>query len=214
MNFSSVDNLSFELKSVLSGICEHLHRFINTKEKSGEAWESCFAIVFLIRAATSRFVINKDFSLLDGASSRAYTVSFNEYIRDFSTYTTFEQLKSNVTRPERGKYPFIAIYSPGHSNFETYDLLAAVYEHENDEAKWYGYQLKEGRNLPQRGPIEGVRSFVIRGVSAQAHSCCRDWNVVSASAIREFLGLSGNEWGPWRWNEPSGVKVHQKEEET
>jgi hypothetical protein len=198
--FGGTGKLSSNLRNLLAAIDTHFEVFKAAKEESGNAWESLFVITFIIRAVTNQFKVNHDFSIIDVADhAKYYTVSFNRC--GAKRYTMFEEYKQNVTPPESAEYPHIAIYYPSHSKFMTYDLLAAVYEQENGDVKWHGYQLKEGRHVTKSHPVDGVRSIAICGVSAKASTNVGGWEVLAEACIDELFGVSGKEWTPRRWRE-------------
>lgn len=64
----------------------------------------------------------------------------------------------------------------------------------------YGYQLKEGKQLPMKeAHVVFTKSFVIRGVAAKNALVIRNWHSPSVEEIDTFFGESGSQWTPAAW---------------
>lgn len=109
-----------------------------------------------------------------------------------------KQLIEGLTLPS--SYPHVAVFYPPHARFETYDLLVVVYQRA-DARQVYGYQLKEGRDIPKKEAANNLcqYSYVIRGFAAEREKLLRSWEVASDEDIDQFLGVTGACLAPKRW---------------
>jgi hypothetical protein len=190
----------FEL---LGEINRQFNSFMDAKTGSGDGWEALFVSTLLIRCLSGEFD-EKVFQCPRGWDMKNSTVSYNSLFDtnkvNFDT-TLLSEFVNSITPPPN--FPHIAVYYPTHSQFELYDIIVVLYE-TKDKSCRYGYQLNEGRNLPQKAGVELFsKSYVIRGEAAQAQSTTRKWITSSADDIRSFFGESGKNWTPSRWKELS-----------
>ena len=116
---------------------------------------------------------------------------------EFTHITRMEQMIEGLIPPP--SYPHVAVFYPPHSRFENYDLLVVAYLRA-DARKIYGYQLKEGRTIPQNDASSPCQqSFVIRGYSSQQETLLGGWKVASDEDVDQFIGVTGACLAPKQW---------------
>lgn len=94
------------------------------------------------------------------------------------------------------------MHTPSHGLFEMYDILVAVYRVKDDGPQLIGLQLKQGKEIPSKGPREGIVSYLIRGKAALKRGVNNGWISPSQDETESFLGgISGENWLPKRWPE-------------
>ena len=82
-----------------------------------------------------------------------YSLSYNRFwepqngILAFPDITTLDQLIGGLVDPIA--YPHVAVYYPPHARFEAYDLIVVLHQ-ALGKRRIYGYQLKEGREIPKK----------------------------------------------------------------
>jgi hypothetical protein len=176
-----------------------------SKEKSDEAWEALFVVVLLIRCLSGLV----DSTLLPLPGMSVASVSYN-YLMDSSK--TFWPDVKNVNdllnmipkKLENDKSPHIAIYYPPHAQFEMYDVFVVPFNASGERGQIIGYQLKEGKGKPNKGPATAVDvSFVIRGDTNDGSSAGKGWRIASEEEINEFFGENAMLWTPKHWKEYS-----------
>ena len=80
-------------------------------------------------------------------------------------------------------------------------MIVAVWQNASCK-ELYGYQLKEGKELPKKeAHVAFMKSFVIRGVAAMKASKIRNWHLASVEEIDAFFGESGSQWTPEAWKQ-------------
>lgn len=109
-----------------------------------------------------------------------------------------DDLVSGMVKPSH--YPHIAVYYPPHARFACYDVIVAIYE-TAEVRTVHGYQLKEGREIPDDPGTFCAKSVLIRGVAAQRQRSLRRWIMASDSDIDSFLGVTGASLAPKVWRE-------------
>jgi hypothetical protein len=183
---------------IVRGIVEQLWLFAHAKEGSGDAWEHLFVAVLLIRAATWQF----DNAMLELYGFVKCSVSFNEpfgQTKSFEMYRTVDKFVGSIRAPET--FPHVAVYLPTNASFEEVDVIVATWDKARSR-RLYGYQLKEGKQLPSKpSNTTFLQSWVIRGEAAQESQQIRNWRVASTDEISAFFGTSGMFWTPQAWKE-------------
>ena len=207
------DKLSDFETNVLNWAAKHLNVLEESQIGSGVAWERLFVAVLLMRCFVGRF----DGTILPELELKNPSVSYNDYFEsDFSL--TKEPIEFLAAINEPGNYPHVAVYYPKNAGFKLYDAFVAFWPSKG-KRETYGYQLKEGKALPDeaalsREQVEKIlddkslvdkvfvdKSFVIRGEPAQKQGETNGWITLSESEINNFFGPSGEEWTPKKWKE-------------
>jgi hypothetical protein len=177
--------IPFHMTEMLSRFSEHVtygtalkeivvlfDEFMHAKEKSGNAWESLFIIVLLIRCLSRQFTT----SLLPVQDERlaSSSVSVNEYFlsktKTFGQINDLDEFVSCFTTPP--DLPHIVIYHPTHAQFETVDVIVAVHYTASDR-ELYAYQLKEGKTYPSKSFADANHSAVIKHIFLAAWCECQ-----------------------------------------
>jgi hypothetical protein len=156
-------------------------------------------IVVMIRLATGHFHRLFDVSdHLSGVCVRYLSiVCVSRAVSAFPDITTMKELTDGLVEPK--VFPHVAVYYPRHASFEMYDLIVILYEAPGKMVT-RGYQLKEGRRIPEKGASDLCEhSFVIREFAAQSETMLRGWHVASDDEIESFLGVSGSSLAPKQW---------------
>jgi len=94
--------------------------------------------------------------------------------------------------------PHVVVYYPRHARFQYYDVIVAFYD-ERGTRRLVGYQLKEGREIPDSPGVLCNKSVLIRGLPAQRGKKLRNWIVASEVQIGSFLGKTGSVLVPKEW---------------
>jgi hypothetical protein len=190
------------LREVLRIVVEMLRGFETGKTGDGDSWEALFVVATMARLATGHF--HRLLQLEPGLFSNC-ELSYNRMWKateenlDFPSIRTLEQLMKGLTEP--ASYPHVAVFYPPHSQFEVYDLVIVAHE-AVDVKHVYGYQLREGRKIPQTTPSDVCQhSFVIRGCAAQKERLLRKWHVASDEEVDQFLGVTGASLAPKQWRQ-------------
>ncbi|KAI3660472.1 hypothetical protein MP638_004301 [Amoeboaphelidium occidentale] len=181
--------------------------WLDVTNKSREAWEALFVVVLLIRCLSGK--VNSALLPLHGINDAS--VSYN-YLMDSSKtswldVTNVNDLLSMIPkRLENDKCPHIAVYYPPHSKFELYDVFVVPFNASGERGRIIGYQLKEGKKKPDKGPSKLVDvSIVIRGDTIDGSSTRKGWRIASEEEINEFFGENARLWTPKHWIEYSKV---------
>ena len=174
--------------------------FFYPKEYSGDAWESLFMIVLLIRCSTGMFdkTLMPYFEHYDTQPTLSLNKLFNEGF-SLGECKTVPDLLKGIRQPDH--FPHIAIYHPEYSQFKAVDVIVIVYKSATYRREYY-YQLKESDNIPATPENMNTYSpfYVVRGKAAQKDTYqLRGWTVVSESDIEAFFGESGKHWTPNEW---------------
>ena len=118
----------------------------------------------------------------------------------YSDIKNLKELRNYLNKPPAERR--ICLYFPKRSNFEMFDSIVIAYPGGGKPGKIYGYQLKEGAQIPSTGADVTVeRAFVFRGDPAKNPKELREWYLVSAKENDEFMGESAKMWTPERWKE-------------
>ena len=139
------------IREVVQILRDLFHGFETGKVSGGDSWEALFVISAIARVATNHFCSLLPLDTVVFANCRVSYNCFWEQTHDgasFLNITTIEQLIEGLTRPP--SYPHVAVFYPPHARFETYDLVVVAYQ-QADVRQVYGYQLKEGRVIPEEG---------------------------------------------------------------
>jgi hypothetical protein len=106
-----------------------------------------------------------------------------------------------MKKPQR--YPHVSVYHPRNARFNEFDIIIVVYKIPG-HADFYGYQLKEGIEIPME--IESLgklfkskKNILVRGKPAQSEGLLRNWTLPSEEQNASFLGASGRHWTPSAW---------------
>ncbi len=194
-------NMSEHVRGVVALIRKLLSDFEQGKTGGGDSWEALFVVALLIR-----IVCRQEDELLCFSTSvlAKCTMSYNELwepIADgkevlFENVESLEDFEMRTTVPKT--FPHVAVYYPRHARFPVYDVIMAVYD-EHKSRRLVGYQLKEGKKIPEkRGNLCEV-SVLIRGAPARKKNELRNWKIASESQIDSFLGESGKTLAPKEW---------------
>ena len=219
--FSDAPSLSPFVKNILTIIVSEFERFRDAKDSSGDAWESLFLIVILIRSVVRKF--DEDILHLDPQAFEGCSVSFNKPFKvsgaDLNAIKKPSDYISHFDVPSH--FPHIAIYRPNNAQFNEVDLIVVCWV--NQEKKLtYGYQLKEGSEDPEKKkkkkkkPISFKfdKCWWIRGIPAQETSeSPSGWQVAGEKTLREFFGKSGCHWTPKAWKKLKDEEKKLKDEE-
>ena len=196
--------LSEPVKAILLNIVNQLTGFKEAKCLSGDAWERLFVAVLLIRSLSRQ--VDESILPLGGDYSNC-SVSFNAPFdlmgKTYEAFTEAAEFAKGIVAPEH--FPHIAVYFPPNAQFKDVDVIVACWKDARSPTL-YGYQLKEGKQLPDRAaPSVLAKTFVIRGKAAgspRASSATRaGWTIPSATEIDAFFGVSGLHWTPAKWAE-------------
>jgi hypothetical protein len=200
--FASLGSLPNQ-RVVLRQIVYLFERFCTAKGQSGDAWEALFVVVLLIRALAGLFYdsIFPLQPLAFSGCSVSFQEPFNIRNKSFESYCTVDDFVDSILPPSN--YPHVAVYFPTHASFEEVDVIVAAWPRASSR-ELYGYQLKEGKNLPKKkANVTFVKSWVIRGVATKKASEIRNWHTASVDDIDAFFGESGAQWTPTAWDQLS-----------
>ncbi len=189
------------LRAVVTALNEMFDGFETGKTSGGDSWEALFAIAMVIRLVTKSF-----HDLLELGEvmtpNAVYGLSYNRFWEQqghlaFPDVTTLSDLIEGLVEPVA--YPHVAVYYPPHARFEAYDLIVVLHQ-ALGKRLIYGYQLKEGREIPKKMSSDACQhSYVIRGFAAQQETLLRGWHVASDEEIESFLGVTGSCLAPKQW---------------
>ena len=86
----------------------------------------------------------------------------------------------------------VSIYFPGHSKFETYDVIVAFWERGGGNRVLYGYQLKEEQNTGKTFVYDQIfiYSHLIWGIAPAQSDSIRLFVSCSEAQVDNFFGLS------------------------
>ncbi len=188
------------LREVVITIQDMFHGFETGKTSGGDSWEALFAIAVMIRLATGSFhrLLNLS-AALPAVFGLSYNLLWKQQEDDvaFPDITTLDQLMRGLTKPLA--YPHVAVYYPPHARFQIYDLIVVVHQ-AADARTVFGYQLKEGREIPAKMASDVCEcSYVVRGCAAEQKNLLRGWVVASDGEMDEFLGVTGSVLAPKQW---------------
>lgn len=193
--------LSFALQLCVGTIIDLLQGFETGKTGSGDSWEGVWGVALIIRVLT-----HQQHPLLPIQALRHCTVSYNQHWRQPETSPPFPDVQqvsdfvAGLQAPP--EFPHVAIYYPPHASFATYDLIVAFWDNDRNR-HLYGYQLKEGREIPSSHGAEAFeQSYAIRGTAAKRGNAVRGWIVASDDGVDSFLGDSGKHLAPKHWRHP------------
>lgn len=192
--------LSQSMRLGLGHVVKHLEQFRDSKEASGDGWEALFVATLLIRALSGKFDTTC-FKLSDAFLVSNCSVSFDMLLKRNNSHLikSVDEFVGQIKEPD--SYPHIGIFYPRHASFEEVDVIVAAWREKGDQVL-YGYQLKEGKALPENEPNTLFDScWVIRGDPPRNGKEVRRWVPFNASDVKEFFGYSGAQWTPTRWRE-------------
>jgi hypothetical protein len=138
---------------------------------------------------------------LDSAFNQA-TVSYNGFFSgDITTVIDVDEFLEQICFPTT--YPHISIYYPLNALFQVYDAIVVAHK-TNDNRDIFGFQLKEGKALPESEPAKAFgKSYVIRGKAHARNSkpsaSFSQWIIPTEPEIKQFYGVSGEKWVPREW---------------
>eukprot|EP00978_Attheya_sp_CCMP212_P004036 scaffold8672_cov50-Attheya_sp.AAC.2 len=184
------------------------------KEGSGDGWESLFVLVLWLRFAAGK---TDDVDCIPSVVTQPEHVSRTLlYNYPFPMMSSIAKVK-NVNELDAaldeilngyewdGGFPKVSIYYPKLANFAEYDVFVCVWKQDDGVVtkELYGYQLKEGKEIP--GQIATLpHSYLVRGNPALQYSEMRGWKLLATPGLREFFGVSGARWLPEEWQGLSG----------
>jgi hypothetical protein len=183
----------------LGHVVQHLEQFAQSKEASGDGWEALFVATLLMRALSGKFDTPCFFLETDDFGDCA--VSFNRGMsgNDSHLIKSVDEFVGQINEPD--SYPHIGIFYPRHASFEEVDVIVAAWRGKGNRVL-YGYQLREGKALPQKEPNVLFDScWVIRGDPPENGKEVRRWGPFNLSDVDDFFGYSGAQWTPKRWKE-------------
>lgn len=196
-------SLSHDLRGHIGKILNLFEKFKTAKTQSGEAWESLFVILLLVRVLTGTpDTLIPGFDELLDVCNVTYDAPFGSR-HDVNSCTNVADFLECIPKTIDKMTTCVAIYVPSHSKFKTYDAFVVVWK-KGKRNHIIGYQLKEGKNIPEHlSPNSVDDSFLIRGDPGQASSSKGCWQIASQGDIVKFFGVSGSDWTPARWKELS-----------
>ncbi len=125
-------------------------------------------------------------------------------------FENVESLEDFEVHLDKSKsFPHVAVYYPHHARFQVYDVIIAVYD-EHKTRRLVGYQLKEGREIPEDPGNLCEVSVLIRGAPARKKNELRNWKIASdaqivsfwASLERHLIRKNGAKWEVARKSNP------------
>jgi hypothetical protein len=199
------EKLSAYKRGVVASIGALLSSFETGKTAGGDAWEAVFVVALLIRIACCEMdeLLHLPDSVLQKCTL-SYNTLWNEEVNgDVLLFRNAELLEDFVAHLELpASFPHVAVYYPSHARFRVYDGVVVVYD-EHKTRRMVGYQLKEGREIPENpGQLCSV-SVLIRA-AAQQEAGLRRWNVASEAQIGSFLGETERLLVPKEWRKMEG----------
>ena len=192
--FGDSGRISFS--HILTSIADLFHTMRISKVESGDGWESLFIVVLLIRCVTGRFcdVFSPGQDFLN--CSVSYNLLLKHSKGKWDDLKTVTQLQGMMTQPH--DFPHIAVYFPPNAKFQRVDVVVRAWK----SAECYqdfGYQLKEGKNNPKKGPWKNMECWLIRGNHDTKVSPPSGWAVPGEDTTGDFFGVSGQFWTPTQW---------------
>jgi hypothetical protein len=185
------------LSAAVATIAELLADVERGKIGSGDGWETLFVVALLIRLVAR---LDDDILHIGELERLNCSVSFNKpFDGMFEKAKSVKDLIAGMVMPQ--SVPHVAVYYPSFAAFQTYDVIVAVYNAARVRTL-RGYQLKEGKALPDRSadPL-CAHSVVVRGQAARPDSDTRGWELPSDAKIDEFVGVTGRALAPKAWRE-------------
>jgi hypothetical protein len=200
--------LTAAIRVHLNAIVVLFSTFKDAKTQSGEAWESLFVLILLVRALTGQA-----HTLLGTIEIALNTrVTYNEPHKRLSAVKLEDFLNGIPNNLDNG--PQISLYYPCHASFPLYDCFLVACDTEGQRSHIIGYQLKQGKLLPKDKPSEQIAtSYVIRGAAVQKTGAVRGWLTPSSDELNEFFGVSGKQWTPNMWEAMVMVMRKRKEKD-
>ena len=192
--------VSVELRAAVSLVSDCLKGFETDKTSGGDTWEALFVAVLLIRAVSGHF--HAHLLPLDAVVFANCRVFYNDLWKQqdcapaFPDIQTVDQLLAGIQAPP--SFPAIALYYPPHARFQTYDCFFVAWS-SAEERKVFGYQLKEGKQIPNKAPNHCEQSFWIRGDLSSSVEKRKGWVVADDAQVDDFLGISGAALAPKEW---------------
>lgn len=193
--------VGLEMRKVVTTLNELFNGFETGKTSGGDSWEALFAIALVIRLATGSFHDLLKLGEMCPPNS-VYGLSYNHLWEQrghlaFPDITTLRELIEGLVDPLA--FPHVAVFYPPHARFEGYDLIVVLHQ-ALGKRLIYGYQLKEGREIPKKMSSDACQNaYVIRGFAAQQETLLRGWHVASHDEIESFLGVTGSCLAPKQW---------------
>jgi hypothetical protein len=203
-SLSSNEKVSKGLRSNLLAMDSLIAAFKDAKTESGEAWESLFVLVLLIRCLTGQG------HEIMGAAGIAFTPAPVTFSRG-NEKTVIDLLdRINKEKPESG--PQISLYYPHHAKFPLYDCVLVAWDEDGNRTSTIGYQLKQGNSGAKDSPSEDMtESYVIKGSPNKKDGTNNGWVVPSGDTLNAFFGESGKQWTPEKWKEIESAGVNDNE---
>ena len=198
-----------------SQVVQDAKSWSTSKEESGDGWESLFLLVLWLRYVSGNF---GDVSCIPTVSFEMKTIStslFYNYplpaTRTISMVKNLEELQKALgeicsNHHWEGNFPKVSIYYPKFAKFPEYDVFVCLWQKDVKSGvvtyDLYGYQLKEGKEIPNQ-PATLPNSYLVRGHPAVNPSERRGWTCLARPQLRSFFGVSGKRWLPEQWRELS-----------
>jgi hypothetical protein len=212
--------LGEHVRAVVTLIRKLLSDFAQGKTGGGDSWEALFVVALLIR-----IVCREEDGLLyylPAAVLAKCTMSYNDHWVNtvggeevlFENVESLNDFGARLVKP--GSFPHVVVYYPCHARFQYYDVIMAVYD-EHGTVRLTGYQLKEGREIPEDPGQFCDMSVLIRGAPAQKGKKLRNWIIASEAQIGSFLGETGKVLVPKEWRKMEtgeGVQPAKKKAKT
>ena len=131
------------------------------------------------------------------------TVSYNQSLTGETQLSKVRKVhKVLESLPQPTSYPHIDNYHPPNVSFQTYDVIAVIYDR-NKKRRLIGYQLKQGvANLNDFKTVDEhfPERYIIEGKLSQSMSTHKGWTVADKKSIEDFLGVSASQWMPCDWD--------------
>ena len=199
-------SVSHELHALVNSLLSLLFQFDAIKTSNGYAWESLFVIVLVIRA-----IVGAPHTTLMPAEVdwKRVALSFDKPWRQPESGKSLADALSWDSDVEPGlvdplSFPHVTVFFPKQASFAVYDLFLVVFTAPGEKGRVvYGYQLRQGSELPSEVPSKKcAKSIVVRGIAAINPRPQRNgWYVASDAEIDDFLGVTGRALAPKEWRE-------------
>lgn len=181
-----------------------------SKEESGDGWEFFFLVLWL-RYASGNF---RDASCIPAPRIEIKTISTSLFYnyplpanRSTSTVKNLQELQMALgeicsEHHWEGNFPKVSIYYPKFAGFQEYDVFVCLWRKDVMSGvvtyDLYGYQLKEGKEIPNQHPTL-PNSYLVLGHLGVNPSERPGWTCLARPQPRIFFGVSGERWLPEQW---------------
>eukprot|EP00978_Attheya_sp_CCMP212_P031343 scaffold118117_cov47-Attheya_sp.AAC.1 len=193
---SQLAELPSPMRGCLAAMCEQFETFKTQKFQSGDGWEALFIVTLLVRCMTNTFCSLVPLQGRDGEEPVFWNAPFLSHV-PFDCQKVKEFISGIPLHRTKGS---ISIYYPTHTKFEAYDVILA-YWGDDGNRDLYGYQLEEGKDIPETVAMHFTESYLIRGAPTTKDASVRGWITPSDPTLDTFFGESAKYWSPKCWTE-------------